>query len=183
MTAVTSTATPAALADAHAASAEELVDTAARLRFAATRLARLLRQQSDSGLTPTQLAALATVARCGPLPIGTLAEEEQVAAPTATKIVDKLHAAGYLDRHPDPSDRRVTRVAVTDSGAALLADLRARRTAWLATRLADLPAEEVARLTDALEVLEHLTSPPRHAGAVTPAERSPTAPPSQKPQP
>lgn len=136
----------------------DLADTATRLRLGATRLARLLRQQSDAGLTPTQLAALATVHRCGAIPIGTLADEEQVAAPTATKIVDKLHAQGLVDRVGDPTDRRVTLVSVTPAGDRLLADIRARKTAWLATRLAELPADEVARLTDALDVLEHLTT-------------------------
>ena len=42
------------------------VAMAARLRLSATRLARRLRQQSDSGLTPTQLSALAAVDRHGP---------------------------------------------------------------------------------------------------------------------
>ena len=75
-------------------------DLAASLRFSVTRLARLLRQQSDAGLTPTQMAALATVDRCGPLPVGTLADEEQIGAPTATKIVEKLHAGPTLTNGP-----------------------------------------------------------------------------------
>ncbi len=44
------------------------------LRLSVTRLARLMRQQSDTGLTPTQLAALATIDRCGPMPLRALAE-------------------------------------------------------------------------------------------------------------
>ena len=136
-----------------------LEETAARLRLMATRLARILRQQSEAGLTPTQISALATLYRCGPIPIGTLADEEQVAAPTATKIVDKLYAAGLVARVGDPTDRRITLVSLTTAGEALLADVRARKTAWLSTRLAELPASELAAITDALEVLEHLTSP------------------------
>ncbi|MCU1497056.1 MAG: transcriptional regulator, MarR family, partial [Acidimicrobiales bacterium] len=139
----------------------DLAATADRLRLSATRLARILRQQSDAGLTPTQLAALATLERCGPIPIGTLADVEQVAAPTATKVVDKLHAAGLVQRLADPADRRVSRVSLTDAGAALLAEVRDRKTAWLATRLADLTTSDIGRLTDALEVLEGLTTPLR----------------------
>jgi DNA-binding MarR family transcriptional regulator len=159
MHAMTTTATDRTLAT------EEL---AAGLRLSVTRLARLLRQQSDVGLTPTQLAALATINRRGPLPIGTLADEEQIGAPTATKIVDKLQASGYVERHPDPTDRRVSRVSMTAAGRTLMADIQARKTAWLTTRLADLPADELATLTDALAVLEHLTSPP-----ATPPEPQP----------
>ena len=138
-------------------------DLASSLRFSVTRLARLLRQQSDAGLTPTQLAALATVDRCGPLPVGALADEEQIGAPTATKIVEKLHAAGYLTRTPSPDDRRVSLVATTDAGRMLLTDIRARKTAWLSTRIAELDEHERSALAGALAVLDHLTSPTRTA--------------------
>lgn len=132
-----------------------------RLRLGTTRLARILRQQSDAPLTPTQVAALATLARCGPVAIGVLAEEEQVAAPTATKIVDKLAAANLVDRRVDPRDRRVTLVSVTETGTRLLAEVRARKTAWLTTRLAELSVEDRVRLAAALPVLENLVSAPR----------------------
>ena len=137
----------------------DTAELASRLRFSVTRLARLLRQQSDPGLTPTQLATLATIQRSGPMPIGALAEAEQVGAPAATKVVDKLHAAGYVDRVADQGDRRVKRVAISRAGDELLATLRARKTAWLTTRLADLTPSDLAALADALAVLEQLVAP------------------------
>jgi DNA-binding MarR family transcriptional regulator len=148
-------------------------DLAASLRFSVTRLARLLRQQSDAGLTPTQLAALATVDRCGPIPVGTLADEEQIGAPTATKIVEKLHAAGYVDRTPSPDDRRVTLVSTTPEGRSLLADIRARKTAWLTTRIADLDPHERDALAGVVAVLDHLTSPTRTAETADLREEDP----------
>jgi DNA-binding MarR family transcriptional regulator len=168
MPTVTATAAPAA-----APTEATTEDLAASLRFSVTRLARLLRQQSDAGLTPTQLAALATVDRCGPLPIGTLAEEEQIGAPTATKIVEKLHAAGYLARTPSPDDRRVTLVSTTSSGQALLADIRARKTAWLTTRIAELDDHERDALAGVVAVLDHLTSPTRTAVTADLPEETP----------
>ena len=144
---------------AHLAGADGLVDVADRLRLSTTRLARLLRQQSDHDLTPTQLAALATLHRCGPVPVGTLAEVEQVSAPTATKVVGRLHAAGLVAHLPDPTDRRVSVVALTPSGEALLTEIRDRKTAWLTQRLSQLPPNELDRVVDALAVLEHLTAP------------------------
>lgn len=146
-------------------SVEEL---ATSLRFSVTRLARLLRQQSDAGLTPTQMAALATVERGGPLPIGALADEEQIGAPTATKIVEKLHAAGYIDRTPSPQDRRVTLVSTTAAGQALLAEIRARKTAWLSTRIAELDDDERDALAGVVAVLDHLTTPIRTAETAAP---------------
>ena len=139
-------------------STEEL---AAALRLSVTRLARILRQQSDADLTPTQLSALATLERRGPVPIGVLADEEQIGAPTATKTIDRLVAAGHVERHAAPADRRVTLVEVTDDGRALLAELRARKTAWLTTRLAALSEEDRRAAADAVAVLERLTAPPR----------------------
>lgn len=151
------TRSPAPLAPAPAA--DGLVEVADRLRLTTTRLARLLRQQSDYDLTPTQLAALATLHRCGPVPVGTLADVEQVSAPTATKVVGRLHASGLVERRPDPTDRRVALVALTPAGEALLAEIRDRKTAWLTQRLGQLPAGELDRVVDALAVLEHLTEP------------------------
>lgn len=154
------------------------VEVAGRLRFGVTRLARLLRQQADAGLTPTQLAALATIDRCGPVPVGALADAEQITAPTATKIVDKLETAGYVTRRDDDEDRRVKRVAISRTGKALLEAARARKTAWLSTRLAALPDDDLRILTEALDVLERLVAPPE-APAVTagPAGTSEGSPP------
>lgn len=141
-------------------SATTVVDVAGRLRFGVTRLARLMRQQADAGLTPTQLAALATIDRCGPVPIGALAVAEQITAPTATKIVDKLQDAGYVTRTDDPEDRRVKRVGLSPVGRAHLVEVRARKTAWLTTRLGELHADELQALAEALAVLERLAAPP-----------------------
>jgi DNA-binding MarR family transcriptional regulator len=133
------------------------VAMAARLRLSATRLARRLRQQSNTGLTPTQLSALAAVDHHGPLTLGDLAQHEQIAPPTVTKVVAKLEADGFLTRQADPDDRRSTLVATTRSGRKLLDATRTRKDAWLAARIAALAPDEQARLEQALDVLDELT--------------------------
>jgi DNA-binding MarR family transcriptional regulator len=135
-------------------------EVAGRLRLPITRLARILRQQDQLGLTPTMTAALATIGREGPLTLGALAASEQVSPPTTTRIVAKLEAAGLVRRHADPADGRVTRVDLTAAGRRQLEAGRVRRTAWLATRLGDLSAEDLVRLDEAAAVLERLTSAP-----------------------
>jgi DNA-binding MarR family transcriptional regulator len=129
-----------------------------RLRLSVTRLARLLRQQDQSGMTPTMAATLATIAREGSLTLGELAAAEQVAPPTVTKVISKLEAAGLVDRVVDPSDRRVSRVALSAAGRRQVAENRSRRTAWLADRVGELSAEERERLANAVDVIEHLTT-------------------------
>lgn len=149
--------TPAPITDSNIDSTtDEITETAARLRTTTTRLFRLMRRHAPGGLSPSQLAALGTVRRSGPLPIGALAEEEGVAAPTATKIVDKLVGADLVERQADPTDRRVSLIAITAAGNDLLDDIGARRTAWLTARLRGLPADELAALLTSLDVLEHL---------------------------
>jgi DNA-binding MarR family transcriptional regulator len=127
-----------------------------QLGMAVTRLARLLRQQAASDLTPTMRAAVGTIAGEGPLTLGELAAIEQVAPPTATKVVAKLEERGLVEREDDPSDRRVVRVMLSDAGRRWLEADRRRRHAWLAARIDALPKADRRRLHDAIEVLEHL---------------------------
>ncbi len=120
------------------------------------RLARLLRQQDDSGLGPTLTAALSSVATYGPMSLGELAGREQVAPPTITKVVDKMEAAGLVRRRSDPTDRRSSLVEATPLGRRRLDEFRGRRSAWLNERLRALDPDDQAILADATAVLESL---------------------------
>ena len=132
------------------------LEVASRLRLAVTRTARRLRQEAAPGLTPTLAAALATVERHGPLTPSELASAERVQRPTATRVVARLEEEGLVERSPDPHDGRSCLVAATAAGTDLLAELRGRKTAYLAERLERLPADDVAALDRAAEVLERL---------------------------
>ncbi len=130
---------------------------AAHLRISATRLARLLRRQGDTGLSPSQLSALTSIERHGPLTLGALADHERVAPPSITKVVAKLEERGLVARRADVADRRVAHVSTTDAGTTLLAEVRQRKDVWLAARLADFDDDQRARLAAALDVLDELT--------------------------
>lgn len=132
---------------------EHDVELPARLRLAITRMARRLRQEAGTDLGPSQAAALATIERHGPLAPSELAKRERIKRPTATRILASLTELGLVDRIPDPSDRRCAIVSVNPEGRALLRRLRQRKTAYLATRLRELPAEDVAALERAADVL------------------------------
>jgi DNA-binding MarR family transcriptional regulator len=136
-------------------------ELAASLRLSATRLARRLRQEADAGLTPSQLSALAVIENHGPLTLGALAEHERVAPPSITKVVSKLEADGLVTRTADAGDRRVARVATSEKGAALIAESRRRKTAWLTGRINQLDPAQQHRLADALDVLDELAGPAR----------------------
>src|SRR5215813_9179790 len=96
------------------------VAVAVRLRQSTFRLARLLRQQDDSGYAPAMITALAVVERQGPLTLGALAAQEQVSPPTITRLVDSLEERALVERVRDEQDRRVVRVRITTRGKRLL---------------------------------------------------------------
>jgi DNA-binding MarR family transcriptional regulator len=137
------------------------VELAGRLRLSVTRLARILRHQDAGSLAPTLSAALATVDREGPLTLGELAMREHVAPPSMSKAVDKLSGMGFVERRVDDADRRLAQVHITPAGHRHVMKNRSLRTAWLATRLQELAADDVERLAAAAEVLERLV---QHAG-------------------
>ena len=90
----------------------ELLQVAARLRLAVTRLNRKLRAEGEFGLTPSAMAALASVARHGPLSLGELAAAEGVKPPTITATVAGLEAEGLVARELDSLDRRYLRALI-----------------------------------------------------------------------
>ncbi|MCW2967438.1 MAG: transcriptional regulator, MarR family [Solirubrobacteraceae bacterium] len=129
---------------------------APRLRLAVTRTARRLRQEGGGGLSPSLNAALATVARHGPLTPSELAAREAIQRPTATRLIARLEDAGLVARTDDPADRRSCLIALTDEGHTLVAELRTRKDLFLAKRLRGLSAEDRATLARAAVLLERL---------------------------
>jgi len=128
----------------------------ARLRVAIARLSRRLRRHELAGLTPTQLSALATVERAGPLRLGDLAAAEGIAPSTLTRLVTALEERGYVDRGPVPGDARASTLAITPAGHTVLEQIRQESTTVLADSLRTLTGSQLAALAAALPALEQL---------------------------
>jgi len=121
------------------------------------RLSRRMRQERDDvGLSATHVAALATLNRHGPLPLGELAAVEKVAPPSMTRVVARLADEGLVDRERKPGDRRQVVISITEAGVALLAADRRRRDEWLSARLTELSEDEVRALHAVIPVLDRL---------------------------
>jgi DNA-binding MarR family transcriptional regulator len=131
-----------------------------RLRVALARLSRRLRKHELAGLTPTQLAALATVERSGPMRLGDLAAAEGIAPSTLTRLVTALEESDYVRRHADPSDARASTLAITPRGRDTLERLRTQTTLELAASLRLLTLAQRSALAEALPVLELLAEAP-----------------------
>jgi DNA-binding MarR family transcriptional regulator len=145
----------AATAPPRTGGAEAAIDVA-RLRVAIARLSRRLRRHELAGLTPTQLSALATVERAGPLRLGDLAAAEGIAPSTLTRLVTALEERGYVDRGPVPGDARASTLAITPAGHTVLERIRQESTTVLAESLRTLTSDQLAALAAALPALEQL---------------------------
>jgi len=75
------------------------------------------------GLTLSLASLLSYIADFGPINQTRAAEHlDQGRAVTGTQV-DRLEALGFVERQPDPDDRRVWLLAITESGAALAASI------------------------------------------------------------
>ena len=129
-----------------------------QLRLAVLRLSRRLRQEAVGEITPSQLSALTVVAKRGEVTLGELAAVERIAPPSMTRIAARLEEQGFVERHVDPADRRVARLAPSAAGLELLDAIRTRRDAYLASRLQEFTDEERGVLEAAVPLLERLAS-------------------------
>jgi DNA-binding MarR family transcriptional regulator len=137
---------------------EATAPLASQMRLAILRLSRRLRQQAVGDVTASQISALASIAKHGELSLGELAAIERVAPPSMTRIAGRLEERGLVQRRIDATDRRVSRVAISPAGEALLLETRNRRDAYLAVRLLQLGEEDRRLLERALPLLEHLAA-------------------------
>jgi len=129
---------------------------ASTLAVSVARLSRRLRQERDSDLTATQLSALGSIRRHGPLTIGAVAAFERVQPPSMTRTVNCLLDRGMVTRAASPTDGRQVVVSVSDEGLVLLDAERRRRDAWLAKRLRELSPADRDLLRRAAPLLEGL---------------------------
>ena len=132
---------------------------ALRLHAAAIRLLRALRRQdAASGVGPARLSALSVIVFRGPQTLGALAEAEQVRPPTMSRIVAGLEKDGYVRRAADPADGRRAHLHATAAGRRLMEKGRRRRVEELARWLAALPPDELARLEEAIGLMERVVA-------------------------
>ena len=99
---------------------------------------------TQASLSPRHAAALEEL-RDGPLTVGELAERLGLSLPTVSGVLADLDRAGYVERHPDPADRRRTIAQIATANAPLI-------TQWL-----DGAAIPIARVLDKLDEAEQQT--------------------------
>jgi DNA-binding MarR family transcriptional regulator len=140
-----------------AASRTSAAELASLLRPALLRLTRLVRNQRvDVSVTLTQLSAMGTLSKSGPMSAGELAACERVQPPSMSKVLSTLEERGLVRRAVHPDDRRQVILAITDKGEALLESERRTRDTWLTRRLAALTGEQRDLLRRVVPILDKL---------------------------
>jgi len=92
-------------------------------------VARLIRTKADqrartAGMTRAQWVILSRLERQPGLSQNEMAAIVEVEPITIARLVDRLEAAGYVERRADPKDRRIWRLHLTASAAPVLADIK-----------------------------------------------------------
>jgi len=127
---------------------------ASDLSLAVLRLARQLRfRRPDSPVSLSQLSALATLGKEGPMTPGALAFRERVRPPSMTRVIASLCELEFVDRGPHPDDGRQVLVSVSEKGAELLEVERRASREWLQQRLAALDPEQRKTLLVAADLM------------------------------
>jgi DNA-binding MarR family transcriptional regulator len=110
-----------------------------------------------TGLTEAQAELLRLVGRRPDISIREAAAELALVPNTASTLVSKLAADGWITRTVDTDDRRVGRLRLTDSAQHVADESRAARRAALAEVLDELDDEQIDALTHGLSVMSDIT--------------------------
>jgi DNA-binding MarR family transcriptional regulator len=91
-------------------------------------------------VTMPQFRALVLLRALGPTPAGALAARIGVTASTGTRLVARLVRGGWVERRPEPTDRRLITLELTAKGVSLVDETRRRRERALAEILGRMEA-------------------------------------------
>ncbi len=124
---------------------------------AVTRLYRRLRaEKADDQIGDSHRTVLALLVKEGPRTLRELSDREHVTPPSMNQTVNALAEWGYVERRGDPDDGRKVILVATPAGAALIAETRRRRYAWLNAQLAALSVSERRLLSAATGIINKI---------------------------
>ena len=105
----------------------------------------------------SQLELLRLIRRQPGVSVAEAATELGLAANSVSTLVGQLNEAGLIRRTPDPADRRVARLTLTDTARRHTDAWHDRRTAVGVSAISQLSATDRTRLAEALPVLGRIT--------------------------
>jgi len=134
-------------------------ELSAEVRAAVGTTYRRFRSARPAGaLGDAAMAVLAYLRKAGPQTLKALSDRDRVTPGSMSQTVNRLEAAGYLVRTPDPSDGRRVLFTATESGLAVATDAHNVAVEWFDSGLAQLTADERETLARASRILLRLAA-------------------------
>lgn len=146
----------------HKADPAAAQQAAAEVEAAAEALVGIWSHVADSldvRISPTQLRALTAVGRYGELNLSQLAEALGALPSSASRLCDRLEAAGLITRDTGRASRRAVSLRLTADGEALLEQARQRRQEHIAQVLDVMPPAGRTELADGLAAFQRAAEP------------------------
>jgi MarR family 2-MHQ and catechol resistance regulon transcriptional repressor len=131
--------------------------------------ARINRPLAEAQLTTSQFGVLEAVWHLGPLTHGEIGRKLLKSSGNVTVVIDNLARRGLVRRESDAVDRRVSRVALTADGKALLESVFPAHVARVVAAFASLDAAELETLSTLLRRLGRAAASPGHPTGHLPA--------------
>ncbi|MBN3817206.1 MarR family transcriptional regulator [Paraburkholderia sp. Se-20369] len=129
----------------------------ADLTLAVGQLIRRLRSEVDSsGLTLSQLSALARLEQNGPMTTAELARAESMKPQSMKTILASLEEEGLVQRKPHPTDGRQILFLLTRAGIDARQQRAVAKRAWLEAALDRLDPEDMQTLVAAIPLIKRL---------------------------
>ncbi|WP_198406819.1 MarR family winged helix-turn-helix transcriptional regulator [Nocardia terpenica] len=114
------------------------------------------------GVTDTDVQCLHALDRYGPATPGVLAKRVNLTTGSASRMIDRLEAAGCVRRIPDPTDRRRVLIEPTGDGIARVSAAYAGLIARTRDDLAAFTEDEIQVLVRFFRAAEHSTAIAAH---------------------
>jgi len=120
-------------------------DPERNIGFLINDVARLLRRNFDRrvqslGLTQAQWRAIVHLSRNEGMSQTALADSLEIQPITVTRLLDRMQAAGWVERRSHPADRRAVQLYLTAKSTPILEEMHARASDTVAESLAGISA-------------------------------------------
>ncbi len=88
-----------------------------------------------------------------PSKISEICDHMMVSAAAASQMVDRLEKQDLVARIPEPGDRRVTNVVLSEQGQAFVTQSIEARRSWVKETPAELSQDQLDEISSALQLL------------------------------
>jgi DNA-binding MarR family transcriptional regulator len=131
-------------------------DLSALFRLFHKHLMNLAEHHPELQMSRSHFEVLWVLSDMGVLPMSVIAKALSLSKPYMTALVDKLLSEGLVSRIPDPQDRRVINITLTDHGREFLREHKAFQETAIAEKIVELSGQELERLAGLARELKQL---------------------------